>query len=99
MGFFATRTPVFGRLLSKSSITVYLLSLFILAVIVYAVGEYALKTYNSGQAIPGPRPIKIYPVMFVMFLGFVAFFLQSVVNLKLEISRFLQYRRSRLPSN
>ncbi|MFP4482460.1 MAG: TRAP transporter small permease [Thermovirgaceae bacterium] len=84
---------------SLLSITVYLLSLFILAVLLYGVGEYALKTYNSGQAIPGPRPIKIYPVIFVMFLGFVAFFLQSVVNLKLEISRFLQYRRSRVSSS
>ena len=69
------------------SIFIYLLSLGILGVIVYSTWLFAYSSFVSNHAIPGTRPIKIYPVTFAIFLGFVAYFFQCLVNLIAEVRK------------
>lgn len=65
----------------RLGILTQLLSLLTLGILVYAVGEYALSTFQTNEAIPGPRPMPIYPVTFVIFASMAAYFLQAFVNL------------------
>lgn len=68
------------------NITTYIISLLILGITIYAVGKFAIATYTSGEAIPGTRPIQIYPVVFTIFISFVFYFLQTFVNFMEELN-------------
>jgi TRAP-type C4-dicarboxylate transport system permease small subunit len=59
----------------------YFLVFLMLGIVVFAVGKYALSTYNTSEAIPGPRPIRIFPVIFVMFVSCVFYWIQVLLNL------------------
>ena len=59
----------------------YFLVFLMLGIVVFAVGKYALSTYNTGEAIQSPRPIRIFPVIFVMFASCVLYWIQILLNL------------------
>jgi TRAP-type C4-dicarboxylate transport system permease small subunit len=63
-------------------IIVYVLSLMVIAAIVYSVGKFSLSAYASKQAIPGPAPIKIYPIVFTIFIGCAVYWFQVLENMK-----------------
>jgi len=70
----------------------YFLILLMLGIIIFTVGKYALSTYNTGEAIPGPRPISIFPIIFVIFVSCVFLCLQALLNF-MEIFREVNKKR------
>jgi len=58
----------------------YFLVFAMFGIVVYSVGKYALSAYNSKEAIPGLRPFDIYPVVFVIFVSCLFYWIQIGLN-------------------
>lgn len=71
----------------------YFLVFLMLGIVVFALGKYALLTYNTGEAIPGPRPLRIFPVIFVMFTSCVFYWIQVLLNL---LEKFREFNISKI---
>jgi TRAP-type C4-dicarboxylate transport system permease small subunit len=69
------------------------LSLITVALALFAITHFARVAYLEQVAVPGARPIRIFPVTFVMVVSFILYFLQSFVNLKREISLLFPKRK------
>jgi len=59
----------------------YSLVFIMLGVIVFSVGKYAISAYKNNEAIAGPRPLIIYPVIFLMVISCTIYWLQVGLNL------------------
>lgn len=70
----------------------YFVVFLMLGIVVFSLGKYALSTYNSGEALPGARPMRIFPVIFVMFVSCVFYWVQVLLNF-LEIFREFNKKR------
>lgn len=56
------------------------LVLFMVGIVLYAVGKYTLLTYKTKEAIAGPVPLRISPVLFVMFISCLFYWAQILIN-------------------
>jgi TRAP-type C4-dicarboxylate transport system permease small subunit len=56
----------------------------------YSVGKYALVAYRNNEAIAGLVPIVIYPIIFIMFLCCILYWIQIGLNLFDKIKILLQ---------
>ena len=57
---------------------------------VYSVGKYTLVAYKNNEAIAGLVPIVIYPVIFIMFVCCIFYWLQIGLNLFEKIKILFQ---------
>lgn len=59
----------------------YLIAVITSGVVTYAVLMNMLKAYYSREAIAGTVPLQTYPVKIIMFLGFLFYCIQLLINL------------------
>ena len=59
----------------------YFLVFLMAGVVTYAIGIYLLSVYYTKEAIQGPKPILIFPVIFLMFIGYLIYWMQILLNL------------------
>ena len=85
--FLSYVSPKYRKILNFIS---YLLVFVIWAIVIFAVGKYALSTYRNNEAIAGLVPIPIYPVIFIMFICSVFFWIQIGLNLLEKIKILFQ---------
>ena len=71
-------SPKYKKILNLIS---YSLVFVMLGIVVYSVGKYALSAYKNNEAIAGPRPLVIYPVIFVMLISCIFYWIQVGLNL------------------
>jgi len=71
-------SPKYKKILNFVS---YFLGFVMLGIVAYSVGIYAFSAYKNNEAIAGPRPLIIYPVIFVMLISCIFYWLQVGVNL------------------
>jgi len=77
--FLSYISPKYKKLLNFVS---YLLVFTIWALVVFSVGKYAIFTYRNNEAVAGPVPIVIYPVIFVMLISCIFYWIQIGLNLQ-----------------
>jgi len=58
----------------------YALVFLMSGIVAYAIGKFALLTYSTKEAIAGPVPLLIFPVLFVMFISYVFYWIQTLIN-------------------
>ncbi|MDD5015593.1 MAG: TRAP transporter small permease subunit [Atribacterota bacterium] len=71
-------SPKYKKILNFVS---YFLVFAIFGIVVYSVGKYALSAYNNKESIPGLRPLDIYPIIFVIFISCLFYWIQIGLNL------------------
>jgi len=71
-------SPKYKKILDFIS---YFLVFIMVGVIAYSVGKYAITAYKNNEAIAGPRPLVVYPVIIVMLIGCIFYWLQVGINL------------------
>ena len=70
-------SPKYRRILNILS---YSLVFIMLGIVSYTLGKYALLTYKTKEAIVGPVPLRIFPVVFVMFVSCLFYWIQIFIN-------------------
>jgi len=60
----------------------YLFVFGIWLVIVLAIGKYALSAYKNNEAVAGSTPLVIYPIIIVMLIASLFYWIQIGINLK-----------------
>jgi len=85
---FLSRIPKFYR--DVLNFVSYLFVFGLWGVAVYSVGKYALVSYKNNEAIAGLVPIVIYPVIFIMFVCCIFYWLQIGLNLFEKIKILFQ---------
>ncbi len=63
----------------------YLIAVITSGIVTYAVLMNMLKAYHSREAVAGTVPLQTYPVKIIMFLGFLFYSIQLVINLLKEV--------------
>ena len=58
----------------------YLLALLTVGLLLYAVSTNALASFRSNEAIEGTVELQIWPVKFIMVIGLIFFFIQTLIN-------------------
>jgi len=58
----------------------YLLALGTVSLLFYAVFQNALGAYRSNEALEGTVELRIWPVKFIMVVGLVFFWVQTLIN-------------------
>jgi len=58
----------------------YLLAIATVGILLYAVTQNALASFRSNEAIEGTVELHIWPVKFVMVIGLIFFWIQTLVN-------------------
>jgi len=71
-------SPKYKKILNFVS---YSLVFVMLGIVVYSVGKYALFAYKNNEAISGPKPLVIYPVIFIMVISCIFYWIQVGLNL------------------
>ena len=71
-------SPKYRKILDFIS---YILIFIMVGVIAYSVGKYAITAYKTNEAIAGPKPLVIYPVIIVMLISCIFYWLQVGINL------------------
>lgn len=67
----------------------YLLVFGIWLIIVPSIGTYALSAYKNKEAVAGPTPLVIYPVLIVMLISSFFYWIQIGINLITKIKELL----------
>lgn len=80
--------PRLGKFLQ---VLISLISIVTIGIMLWALWSNAAASFESQQAIAGPRPILIYPVKFVMTLSIALYLLQSVVNGYINVRELLRH--------
>lgn len=65
----------------------YTLAIVVGGMITYAAFRSARDSFLSAEAVPGTAPLPVAPVRFVIFIGVLAFVLQSIVHLTQVLKR------------
>lgn len=58
----------------------YFLLLLIIGIVLYAVGQSALYSYHTKEAVTGLIPLPVYPVKFVIVIGLMFYWIQLLLN-------------------
>jgi len=58
----------------------YFIEFITLGIILYSVGKYGLSTYKNKEAIQGLVPLVIYPVILVIFISCIFYWIQVGLN-------------------
>lgn len=59
---------------------VYMLALVSVGLLLYAVFQNAMDSFRSNEAIAGTVELHIWPVKFVMVIGLIFFWIQTLIN-------------------
>jgi TRAP-type C4-dicarboxylate transport system permease small subunit len=66
------------RLLMR--LLIYVLALVTVGILLYAVFQNAVASFRSNEAIAGTVELRIWPVKFIMVIGLVFFWVQTLIN-------------------
>jgi TRAP-type C4-dicarboxylate transport system permease small subunit len=59
---------------------VYLLALATVSILLYALTKNTITSFQSGEALPGTVEFRIWPVKFIMLIGLVFYWIQTLMN-------------------
>ena len=58
----------------------HFLAIMTVSILLYALTRNAITSFQSGEALSGTVELRIWPVKFIMLIGLVFFWLQTLVN-------------------
>ncbi|MBW1994956.1 MAG: TRAP transporter small permease [Deltaproteobacteria bacterium] len=58
----------------------HLLASATVGIILYAVAQNAFSSYRTNEALEGTVELRIWPIKFIMVIGLVFFFIQTLIN-------------------
>jgi TRAP-type C4-dicarboxylate transport system permease small subunit len=67
----------------------YLLAFMTVGLLLYAVSQNALASFQRKEALEGTVELRIWPVKFVMVLGLIFFWIQTFIN-AMDVARKLR---------
>jgi TRAP-type C4-dicarboxylate transport system permease small subunit len=76
----------------------YLLACLTVSLLLYAVAQNALVSYRSHEAIEGTVELRIWPVKFIMVIGLIFFWIQTLIN-TVDAAKKLKYRKTETPED
>jgi len=51
-----------------------------IGIVLYSLGKFTIHSFKAKTAIPGPANFRIFPVIFVMFVSILFFWIQTFIN-------------------
>ena len=58
----------------------YIIALVAIAIVVYAVGENAVASFNMKEAVAGTTPLPVYPIKIIIFISCIFYWIQLLIN-------------------